>query len=104
MQTLNLHIKHRLRINLDPKRSLNMMRKPLLIALLHSCPLLLERGVINGFEKAFEFVKILQPDIFGDFEGFGDETAETGVALISSSVSLPDKNKDNAPDRAICEE
>ena len=104
MQTLNLNIKHRLRINLDPKRSLNMMRKPLLITLLHSSPLLLERRIINEFEKTFEFVKVFQPDVFSDFEGFGDETAETGVALISSSVSLPDKNKDNAPDRAICEE
>ena len=59
MQTLNLHIKHRLGINLNSKRSLNMVRKPLLIALLNGSPLLLESRIVDKLEKALKLVEVL---------------------------------------------
>ena len=59
---LNLHVKHRIRINLQPKRSEDMVRKAFLIALLDLRPLTTERLVFDILEKTLELREVFEPD------------------------------------------
>ena len=52
-----------------PSRNLNIMRKPLLIALLDSSPLLNERRLVYMLEKTLEFGQVLQERCLGKLEG-----------------------------------
>ena len=52
VQPLDLHIKHRLRVHLEAERALDVLREPLLVALLHRRPALLEERVVHVLEQA----------------------------------------------------
>ena len=86
MQPLNLHIKHRARIDLEPQRRLHIMRKPLLVALLHRGPLLLERGVVRVLQQALELVELLEEDRLREAQRVRDEVREAGVALVQPAA------------------
>lgn len=51
---LNLHIEHCVRVNLQAQRSLHVPRKPLLVALLHRRPLLLEGRFVDMFQQVLK--------------------------------------------------
>jgi len=86
VQSLYLHIEHRLGVNLDAKGSLNVVSQPLLVRLLDSGPLLLEFWIVGVFQKALEFLKVLEPFGFGDLESLGDEVGKTGITLINPAA------------------
>lgn len=69
-----------------PSRNLNIMRKPLLVALLDSSPLLDERRFVHMFEETLELRQILQERCLGELESLGDELGETRVALIEPAT------------------
>ena len=52
MAHLDLDVEHRLRVDLEPERALDPLREPLLVALLHRRPLLLERRLVNVLQQA----------------------------------------------------
>ena len=83
---LDLHIKHRLRIHLQPKVHLHVLRQSLLIRLLDVVPLLLELLVVDELEQAFELVQIAEPLFLGDLERLGDELTELRVALVEPAA------------------
>lgn len=83
---LDLHIKHRFCVDLDAKGRFDMVSKALLVALLDSGPLLLERAIVDELEKTFEFVQVLEPDFLLDAERLGDEIAQQRVALVEPTA------------------
>ena len=71
-----------MRINLQPKRMLNITRQPLLVTLLDSRPLLLERRVIGVLQQPLELVQVLEELGLGELQRLVDEVAQLGVALV----------------------
>jgi hypothetical protein len=57
------------------------MCQSLLISLFDLSPLIHERLVVDVSQQAFELVKILEPDTFGNFEGRADKRTQSWVAL-----------------------
>ena len=51
----DLDIEHSLRVNLEAERGLNVVSQTLLITLLHSSPLLLERWVVYVLEQPLKY-------------------------------------------------
>ena len=78
---LNLHIKHSIRVYLDAKHDLHMMREPLLVALLDFCPFSLESFVVDIREKPLEERQVFEPDTFVDLESLCDEGTQVWVTL-----------------------
>jgi len=54
MQTLDLHVEHRMRIDLQAQSRLDVMRKTLLVALLDRGTLLLEGGIVCMFQQTLQ--------------------------------------------------
>ena len=86
MQPLHLHIEHRLGIDLDAKGGPNVVSQPLLVRLLDGGPFLLELGIVGVFQKALEFLEVLEPFGLGNLESLGNEGGKTGVALIEPAA------------------
>lgn len=82
MQTLDLHVEHRHRVDLDSELGLDMMCESLLVTLLYGGPFLLERRVISKLQQALELVQVLQPDFLLDLQGFRNQVAKKWVALM----------------------
>ena len=101
MQPLDLHVEHRLRVHLEAERALDVLREPLLVALLHRRPLLQELRIVEVLEQALyrpafrwrlpsrmrkqaylELVEVLEEHGLLQAERLADEVAETGVALV----------------------
>lgn len=79
---LDLDIEHGFSINIETQSNLHVMSKPLLVSLLHSCPVFPEVLVLDIIEKPLEFGEILEPHALLNVQGYGDEPAEPGVALV----------------------
>lgn len=86
MQTLDLDIEHRIGPDSQTEGRLDVVRKPLLVALLDGGPLLAELGILGEVEQALELVEVLEPDVLLELERLGDEVTEFGVALIEPST------------------
>ena len=86
MQPLDLHIEHRPRVDLQPKGGLDVVRQPLLVALLDRSPLLLERRVLGELEEALELRELLEEVGLRDAQGLVDEVAESWVALVQPAT------------------
>lgn len=82
MQPLNLHIKHRARIDLKAQRRLHIMRQALLVALLHRGPLLLERRVVDELEQVRELRELFQERRLRHAQSLADQAAQPRVALV----------------------
>ena len=51
---LDLDVEHRLRVDLEPERALDPLREPLLVALLHRRPALLELRAVDVLEQTLD--------------------------------------------------
>jgi len=78
---LDLNIKHRLCVDLEPESDFHVMRQSLLISLFDLSPLIHEHLVVDVSQQAFELVKILEPDTFGNLEGRADKRTQRWIAL-----------------------
>lgn len=83
---LNLDIEHRMRINLETQSVLHVVCEPLLVALLHRRPLLLERGVIDVLQESLELRQILEEVRLGDLQSLLDEIGQLGVRLVEPTT------------------
>lgn len=81
MQTLDLYVEHRHRVDLDSELGLDVMCESLFVTLLYGGPFLLERRVVSKLQQALELVQVLQPDFLLDLQGFRDQVAKKWVAL-----------------------
>lgn len=86
VQPLDLDIEHCLGVDLVAKRHLDIVSEALLVALLDGRPLLLEAGVVDVLEQAFELIEVLEEVGLRDTQGFLDEIAETWVALVEPAT------------------
>ena len=75
-----------MRVDLETERLLDVLRQTLLVALLDSSPLLLERRVFGKLEQALELREILEEGRLREVEGLLDEIAEAGVALVEPAA------------------
>ena len=70
---LNLHIKHLLRVHLQPKRGPDMVRQALLVLLLDLGPFCTKRRVLREGKEFLKLVEVFEPHFLLDFECLGDE-------------------------------
>jgi hypothetical protein len=80
---LDLHIEHRIRVDLQPKRRLDVVCEALLIAPFDHRPLLAECLVLNVFEETLQLGEVLEPDALVKLQRLRDEGTELRVALCS---------------------
>ena len=78
---LDLDVEHRPRVDLEPKRRLDVVRQTLLVALLDRRPLLLEARVVDVLEQALELRQVLEESGLRDLQCLVDEVTQAGVAL-----------------------
>ncbi len=83
---LNLDIEHRMCINLETQSVLHVVCEPLLVALLHRRPLLLERGVIDVLQEPLKLGQILEEIRLGDLQSLLDEIGQLGVRLVKPTT------------------
>lgn len=83
---LNLDIEHRMRVDLETQSVLYVVREPLLVALLHRRPLLLERGVIDVLQESLELRQILEEVRLGDLQSLLDEIGQLGIRLVEPTT------------------
>lgn len=82
VQPLDLYVEHRLRVDLEAERGLDIVREALLVALLDGDPLLLEARVIDILEQTLELAQVLEELALRDAQRLVDEIAQPWVALV----------------------